>query len=195
MRALEIVRGLRGFSKELSRTGSARALWLQVRTGARHVARRLRGGEEGDPIALFLRNYGADGVRLPDPDLAAVQRTAQACLACGLCDLECARVTGPLGPEARPHHAPLEAVVCASRLAIDVVRLGPSLQAEPPREAAGPDGSPCAGCRACDEMCPVSIPIARVQTVLAALEAGAAKALPAPSTVGAAIVASAPGMR
>lgn len=192
MRALEIVRGLRGFTKEFSRTGSARALWLQVRTGVQHLARRARGREEGDPIALFLDSYGADGVRLPDPDLVAAQRSAQACIACGLCDLECARVTSVLGPDARPRHAPLEAVACASRLAIDIVRLGPSLQAGPPMQGA----TPCAGCGACDAVCPVSIPIARVQTLLAALESSAAaQALPAPVSVGAALVAGAPGMR
>jgi len=189
VRLLEIARGLRGFRRELSRTGSARALWLQLRTGALHVARRVRGGDEGDPIALFLHHYGADGVRLPDAALADVQRAAQACIACGLCDLECARVSAPV---AAPRHAPLEAVACASRLAIDVVRLGPALQSDPP-----PAGAPaCAGCRACDAVCPVAIPISRVQSALAALESGAAARAVAPAAaVAGALVATVPGMR
>jgi Fe-S oxidoreductase len=162
---MALVRGLRGFAKEFSRTGSMRALWLQVRTGTAHVARTLAGRRDGDPIALFLTNYGADGVRLPDAELAATQLSAQRCLACGLCSLECARVGGA------PVHDPLEAVAAAARQTIDILRLGPALGATPPHDAA----RACAGCAACETVCPVGIPIARVQAVLARLEAEAAQ--------------------
>jgi ferredoxin len=178
---IHLVRGLRGFTKELSRTGSMRALWLQVRTGAVHVARALRGREDGDPIRLFLANYGADGVRRPDAVLAAVQLEAQRCLACGLCDLACARIGGA------PRIAPMEAVVCASRQAIDVVRLGPGFGASPE-----PGAPPCAGCAACEAVCPAAIPIARVQDALARL--ASAPALPA-AVLPSLPMATTPGMR
>jgi Fe-S oxidoreductase len=168
-----VLSGYRGFGRELARTGSWRALWLQLRTGAAHVARRALGRAARDPVAEFLASYAADGFRLPDADAAALQLAAEACLVCGLCDAACARVGG------RPPLGPREAVIAAARLAVDWVRLEltPATAADPAREAvAEPPGSatapPCAGCRACEAVCPVAIPISRVQTWLSARPMG-----------------------
>ncbi len=143
------MRGYRGFLHELARTGR-RALPLQLATGARHWLRRaFRRRETVDPEALFFANYAADGVRPADEGARALQRAAQACLACGLCSLECARVAG------RPPLDPRDAVLAGARLAIDVVRLGLD---------AG-DAGACGACRACESVCPARIPIAAVQAV------------------------------
>lgn len=147
--------GYRGFLHELARTGGWRALALQVRTGARHVARRLLGRGEADPIARFLASYGADGFRLPDPERARQELAAEACLACGLCSVACARAGGA------PPLDPRDAVLSAARLAIDWIRLGT------PATGAG-----CAACAACEPACPVGIPIAAIQTTLGRLGAG-----------------------
>lgn len=155
--------GYRGFLHELARTGTWRALALQVRTGGAHVVRRLlqRGG--GDPIARFLANYGADGFRLPDPARARLQLAAEACLACGLCTVECARAGGA------PALDPRDAVLSAARLEIDWIRLGgPPAASEPARRDGG-----CAACAACEPVCPVAIPIAAVQDTLVVLGATA----------------------
>lgn len=145
-----MLKGYRGLLREFSRTGSLRALWLQLRTGVRHVVRGVRGETRPDPIELFFRNYAADGFRLPDATAAALQREAEACLVCGLCSVACARAGG------EPAIDPRDAVVAASRLSIDWVRLGiaPTLAVSP---------QPCAGCRACDAACPAGIPIHRIQ--------------------------------
>ena len=141
--------GYRGFVREMARTGRA-ALWLQVSSGARHVLRRVLGGAERDPVALFLENYGPDGIGLPDPAWGELQLTAQHCLVCGLCSTECARVGGS------PRLEPRDAVVSAARLRIDWARL----------QLAEPVGGACAGCSACDSVCPVGIPIHQVQAAL-----------------------------
>ena len=148
-----MLKGYRGFARELARTGTARALWLQVRTGVAHVWAQLRGREAGDPVARFFESYGADGFRLPDAAAAALQKSAEACLVCGLCSAECARVGGA------PPLDPRDAVIATARLAIDWTRLD-----------LGPvaDAAPCAGCTACEVVCPVAIPIAHLQTWLAA---------------------------
>lgn len=151
-----MTRGYRGFARELARTGTLRALRLQLGTGAVHVLRRLLWREQADPVALFFDNYGADGFRPPDRDALALQLDAEACLVCGLCSAECARVGG------EPAVDPRDAVVAASRLAIDWVRLGVGPITGQPDAA-----SPCAGCRACEFACPVQIPIARIQASLA----------------------------
>jgi Fe-S oxidoreductase len=152
------MRGYRGFLRELSRTGSARAFALQLRTGTRHWLRRaLRRDAGGDAEALFFRNYAADGVRPPDPARRALQLAAQACLACGLCSAECARAGG------RPLLDPGDAVLAGARLEIDAVRLG-----------LAPAADACAACRACEAVCPARIPIAAVQAGLAALPRGGA---------------------
>jgi succinate dehydrogenase/fumarate reductase-like Fe-S protein len=150
--------GYRGFLRELAHTGTWRALALQLRTGGRHVARRLLRRGEGDPIARFLANYGADGFRLPDPARARLQLAAEACLACGLCSIACAQAGGA------PPLEPRDAVLSAARLEIDWVRLGlPSGAAA----SAGAVASSCTACAACEPVCPVSIPIASVQETLA----------------------------
>ena len=156
-----MLNGYRGFTREFSRTGSLRALWMQLRTGAAHVARRAFGREViGDPIERFLANYAADGFRLPDAESAALSLAAEACLVCGLCSAECARSGGAPRVEAR------DAVIAASRMAIDWVRLSLTPFAIDP--AGRPSESPCSACRACETVCPVQIPIHRVQEWLAA---------------------------
>lgn len=153
-----MLKGYRGFVREFSRTGTLRALLLQVRTGVRHVVRGLRREEVGDPIALFFSNYAADGFRLPDATAAALQQDAEACLVCGLCSVACARAGG------EPAIDPRDAVVSASRLAIDWVRL--DLSPRPGGSLPGADGA-CAACRACDAACPAGIPVQRIQQWLA----------------------------
>jgi ferredoxin len=148
--------GYRGFLRELARTGSWRALALQLRTGGRHVARRLLRSRDGDPIARFLASYGADGFRPPDPARARLQLAAEACLACGLCSVACARAGGT------PPLEPQDAVLSAARLEIDWIRLG-----LPPAAPAGANA--CRACAACEPACPVGIPIAAVQDMLTRL--------------------------
>ncbi len=160
-----MLKGYRGFAREFSRTGTLRALWMQVQTGAAHVARRAFGrGVTGDPIATFLRNYEADGFRLPDATSAALALSAEACLVCGLCSAECARAGGA------PRVEPRDAVIAASRLAIDWVRL--ELTPFAPQIDGAANGNagttPCTACRACDEVCPAHIPIHRIQEWLVA---------------------------
>lgn len=144
--------GYRGLARELAHTGTWRALWLQMKTGMAHMLRQVRGRDAGDPIARFFESYAADGFRMPDARVAALQQSAEACLVCGLCSAECARVGGvpPLDPR--------DAVIATARLAIDWTRLALTPVAEAPA---------CAGCRACDRVCPVAIPIHRVQAWLA----------------------------
>ena len=158
--------GYRGFLHELARTGGWRAFALQLRTGVLHVARRLAGRGERDPIARFLANYGADGFGLPDPARARLQLAAEGCLACGLCSAACAQAGGA------PPLDPREAVLCAARLEIDWIQRA----SEPARAAhdAGSDAATrCAACRACEPACPVGIPIAGVQAMLARWRVGA----------------------
>ncbi len=139
------MRGYRGFVKEFARTRSAKAFWLQVRGGLRHL---LRGGERGaDGVAAFLAHYGGDGVAIPDASRRDRARAAERCLACGLCSAECARVGGT------PPSDPMEAVVAASRLASEAHRFG---------FGDGPAETPCGTCRACETRCPVAIPIAEI---------------------------------
>lgn len=168
-----MLKGYRGIVREFARTGTWRALWLQGTTGAAHVLRRIAGRADGDPIAKFFDNYAADGFRTHDPGAAALQLRAEACLVCGLCSAECARVGGA------PPLDPRDAVVAASRLAIDWMRLGLGAtarasgeHARADRSAGGPSGSPaaCAGCRACDAVCPVGIPIHALADGLAGLD-------------------------
>jgi len=154
------VRGYRGFLREFSRTGSLRALSLQLRTGAAHVVRQWLGKKRSDPVAQFLAYYGPDGVARPDAESRALALSAQSCLVCGLCNLECARVGGA------PAIDPRDAVIAAARLAVDGRRLG--LAPEP--------AGLCAGCDACSRICPAGIPIHRVQARLCAL--GASDATP-----------------
>jgi len=150
-----MIRGYRGFLREFSRTGSARAFWLQVQTGVAHILRSARRARTGDAVALFLENYREDGIRLPEAARDALRLEAQRCTACGLCTAECARVGGA------PLLDPMDAVAAASRLAIDIVRLGLPVA----------DAGPCAACGACEAVCPADIPIARVQADLGALGA------------------------
>ena len=143
--------GYRGFLREMANTGGWRAFALQLRVGAAHVARRWLGSATGDPVVRFVDNYGSDGFRLPDPGRTGLQLAAEACLVCGLCSAECARVGGA------PRLDPRDAVVSAARLEIDWLRLG----------LEEPAATPCAGCRACTAVCPAAIPIDRVQEILA----------------------------
>jgi succinate dehydrogenase/fumarate reductase-like Fe-S protein len=146
-----MLKGYRGFLREMANTGGWRAFALELRVGAAHVARRFLRPATGDPIELFLRNYGADGFRLPDPERARLQLAAESCLVCGLCSMECARVGGA------PRLDPRDAVISAARLEIDWIRLG----------FEEPVATPCTGCRACATVCPVGIPIDQVQQALA----------------------------
>jgi succinate dehydrogenase/fumarate reductase-like Fe-S protein len=149
------VRGYRGFLREFSRTGSLRALALQLRTGAAHVVRQWLGRKRSNPVAQFLAYYGPDGVTRPDAEGRALALSAQTCLVCGLCSLECARVGGA------PTIAPRDAVIAAARLEVDWRRL--ALAPEP--------AGVCSGCDACSRVCPAGIPIHRVQARLASLSA------------------------
>lgn len=144
------LRGYRGFFRQILDTGTFAALRLQVRTGALHVLRSLTRRRSGDPVARFLENYAADGVRLPDPAERPLSLAAARCVNCGLCSLECARVGG------RPPLDPREAVLAGSRLGIDLARLG----------LEGDLAGGCHACRACEPLCPAAIPIARVQARL-----------------------------
>ena len=148
------MRGYRGFLREFTRTGSLRALRLQLRTGVVHMGRQLLGRKREDPVREFLRWYGPDGVTRPEPDAQQLALAASACLVCGLCSLECARVGGA------PSLDPREAVIAAARLEVDWRRLGLS-----------PAQSACASCAACTHVCPAGIPIDRVQARLASLVA------------------------
>jgi len=150
-----MTRGYRGFLREFMRTGSWRAVSLQVRTGVAHILRQLFVRRTGDPVAQFLANYAPDGVRAPDASARALALDASHCLVCGLCSLECARVGGA------PPLDPREAVIAASRLETDVLREGLA------GALAAPDA--CSGCDACSRICPASIPIHRVQERLAQL--------------------------
>jgi succinate dehydrogenase/fumarate reductase-like Fe-S protein len=147
------MRGYRGFAREMLRTGSLRALALQLRTGALHVLRQGVGKRRADPVAQFLAHYGPDGATAPEPAARALARQAEACLVCGLCSLECARIGGT------PPLDPREAVIAAARLEVDWLRLGISPAA----------GHACGACDACARVCPAGIPIDRVQTRLASL--------------------------
>ncbi len=147
-----MMRGYRGFSRELQRTGSLRALSLQLRTGIAHMLRRLLPARPDDPVARFFAHYAADGVRPPDAKASALALQAQRCLVCGLCSIECARVGGT------PRLDPRDAVIAGARLEVDLVRLG--------LEGAA---SACGGCDACSRVCPAGIPIERVQQRLAEL--------------------------
>jgi succinate dehydrogenase/fumarate reductase-like Fe-S protein len=160
-----VLSGYRGFLHELARTGTWRALALQVRTGGAHVVRRLLRRGEPDPIARFLANYGADGFRLPDPARARLQLAAEACLACGLCTVECARAGGA------PALDPRDAVLSAARLEIDWIRLGLPSAVPGDRDASAAARGACAACAACEPVCPVAIPIAAVQETLVHLGA------------------------
>lgn len=145
--------GYRGFLREFMRTGSPRALALQVRVGVAHVARRWFSRRDGpDPEQLFLDNYAADGVRPPREERRELQRAAERCLVCGLCSAACAAAGG------RPPLDPRDAVLGGARLEIDVLRL----RIDAP-------GAACGACRACEPVCPVGIPIASVQESLASL--------------------------
>ena len=146
------MRGYRGFLREFNRTGTLRALSLQLRVGARHVVRRALRRDETDAEQLFLDNYRDDGLRRPEPEMRGLQLAAEACLVCGLCSGACAQAGGA------PLLDPRDAVLSGARLAIDVRRLGL-------REVA----TACAACRACESVCPARIPIASVQEALASL--------------------------
>jgi len=157
------MRGYRGFFREIGRTGTWRALRMQVTTGAAHVFRQVAGRQvEGDPVERFFDQYRADGVAPADATGAALADQAEACLVCGLCSFECARVGG------MPPLDPRDAVVAAARLEVDWRRLGVS-----PHHADGDDsvvpfsGSACSGCDACSRICPAGIPVDRVQDRLA----------------------------
>lgn len=147
------MRGYRGFLRELLRTGSLRALRLQLQTGVLHVVGQLRGRRRADPVAAFLASYGPDGLRPADPDGRRLSLQAEACLVCGLCSLACAREGGS------PPLDPRDAVVSAARLEIDWLRLGLSPSV----------GGPCEACDACTHVCPAGIPIHEVQAHLASL--------------------------
>ncbi len=147
------MRGYRGFTRELARTRSFRSLQLQLRTGIAHVLRAaLRRPPRVDAVELFLRNYQADGVRLGDPQRPVLRGRAQACLVCGLCSAECARVGG------RPALDPRDAVLSAARLEAEALRRG-----------IVPMPFQCGACDACEAVCPAGIPIRGVQQGLAAL--------------------------
>lgn len=151
------MRGYRGFLREFSRTGSLRALSLQLRTGVVHLARQLLAKKRSDPVLQFLAYYGPDGVARPEPAARALALAAADCLVCGLCSFECARVGG------EPPIDPREAVVAAARLEVDWRRLG----------LAPAGDAVCGGCDACNRVCPAGISIDRVQARLASLASGA----------------------
>ena len=138
--------GYRGFLKEIARTRSGSAFWLQVRGGLLHLVRGLTGRRRSDAVAQFVRNYGPEGFAFPDARRRALAAAAQRCLVCGLCSAECARVGGA------PPIDPQEAVVALSRLASEAKRFGLETAVE----------SPCGKCRACHRACPVGIPIAEI---------------------------------
>ena len=147
------MRGYRGFFRELSHTGTLRALALQLRTGAVHVLRRAQGRRDVDAVERFLANYGPDGVRAPADRDRALRLSSEGCLVCGLCSAECARVEG------RPPADPRDAVIAASRLEVDLLR----------HDLAGALEGSCGDCTACEAVCPAAIPIAQVQARLAGL--------------------------
>ena len=148
------MRGYRGLARELARTGS-KALWLSIRTGVRHFFSGLVRGETSGGVERFLDHYEPDGFRLPAPRGRALALSAERCLVCGQCSVECARVGG------QPSLDPEDAVVAASRLELDWRRLN--------RRGKSVERAPCGGCRACEAVCPVSIPIADLQEHLAML--------------------------
>jgi succinate dehydrogenase/fumarate reductase-like Fe-S protein len=158
--------GYRGFLREFTRTGSWRALSLQLRTGAAHVVRQLFLRRRGDPVAQFLAHYGADGVRAPDAAARALQLDASHCIVCGLCSQECARIGGA------PPLDPRDAVIAASRLETDLLRedLASALALGAKNADASTSASACRECDACSRVCPALIPIARVQQRLASLQ-------------------------
>ena len=140
--------GYRGLLREFLRTGSPRALALQLRVGASHVARRwFSRGPETDPEGLFLENYAADGLRAPQEERRALQRAAQHCLVCGLCSVACAEAGGS------PPLDPRDAVLSGARLEVDVRRLG-----------IGEVGAACGACRV-DGWCCVSMVSLRARGV------------------------------
>lgn len=147
------MRGYRGFLRELLRTGSLRALRLQLHTGVLHTLRQLLGRRSGDPVAEFLASYGPDGLRPADAGARRLALQAEACLVCGLCSIACAHQGG------RPPLDPRDAVVAAARLEVDWLRLGLSPSV----------GGPCAACDACTRVCPAGIPIHTMQAHLASL--------------------------
>ncbi len=147
------MRGYRGFLREFARTGSLRALVLQVRTGIAHVARQWTGRNEvGNPLARFFESYGPDGIRPASAAERRLRLASEACLVCGLCSAACAEAGG------RPLLDPRDAVIAAARLSLDLRRAG----------LEGLAASSCAACAACDPVCPQGIPIHLVQESLAA---------------------------
>jgi Pyruvate/2-oxoacid:ferredoxin oxidoreductase delta subunit len=148
--------GYRGFLREFTRTGSWRAVSLQVRTGVAHILRQIFSRNGRDPVAQFFAHYGPDGLRAPDTAARALALDASHCLVCGICTLECARVGG------EPPLDPREAVIAASRLETDILREGLAGQLAASTAA-------CGGCDACSRACPASIPVHRVQLRLATL--------------------------
>ena len=157
------MRGYRGFFREIGRTGTWRALRMQVITGAAHVFRQVANRKvEGDPVERFFGHYRADGVARADAAGTELAGQAEACLVCGLCSFECARVGGA------PPLDPRDAVVAAARLEVDWRRLGVSPNRPEGDDSAAPDSEmPCAGCDACSRVCPAGIPVAQVQARLA----------------------------
>ncbi len=146
------MRGYRGLFREITHTGTWRAMVLQLRTGVVHVLRQWTGQrDDRDPLELFFENYGADGVRPASEEERVLRLASEACLVCGLCTIACAEAGG------QPRLDPRDAVAAAARLAIDWRRLGLNPAGE----------SPCAACAQCDLACPEGIPIHQVQEALA----------------------------